>query len=352
MKAIYFTWIIFLKIAIAREEWIDPHDMKIRYTSTYKKSNGNYKEDYRDEEQCDSYNNQNSSYLRKVINLILNMAKFDRHNEIYKGQIIINLNGSSLRQLDVVLDNSFKEISRHSYFHYRYIALKEEAEVDKFLIYKENVKCDPNNLGWFDWLYDKITGYCQRNERSFLLSQRSTILIITPMRVVSEQFEILVPILKYLGQGCGSFMMALINAMPIYMLPYAVIVALVLVMILVLMMGTYVFGICPKFNIFYIFQLEFSKKEHCAISSGREQDSLSGENLRSLLDANLNNSSKQTSIASSQSTKCITYKTKKPKKVTRRQSIKIPKAQPGEIKNSTDSQELIQLELPRQSNQR
>lgn len=167
-------------------------------------------------------------------------------------------------------------------FVLRYKAKLEIVEIDKFIEFENYKVCDPDNLGWFDWIYDKFTGYCKDNKRDYLMSQRSSFHFFTPLSVISDQFDVIINVLKHLGTGFGSFMWALMSEMPWYMKPVAGVFSFVLVIIILLMFGSYTLDVYPKFNLFHLFHFEVSKKPHIG-NNQSQQDCISGENLKTLI---------------------------------------------------------------------
>ncbi|KAK9878673.1 hypothetical protein WA026_023122 [Henosepilachna vigintioctopunctata] len=380
MKVSIFTWIfLYFKVTLAREEWIDPHDLNIRSDSRTKIMSTS-------SENVNFYKERSASYFKKAIGLIVNVARYNTDLERYRGQIKIEMNKedyeflkifisndeldhSSLRRVDMILENSLQttnfddtvmkiseyisftvfnerttiffglllllyilwKIQPHKYtmkslfklffplvylsdFVLRYLALIEEVEIDSYLEFK-NQSCDSKNLGWIDWFYNKLTGSCQNDEKKLLMSQRAALHIITPMKVFSQQFDIVVPILKYTGQGFGNFMWALIEDVPWYVKPFVALLAFILVIIIILMLGCHILGISPKFNIFHILKIEFLHKEHNIPIERFQHDSISGNNLRLLLESKNNNSDSNTSNSTHQIThgKSVTFKTKRVK---------------------------------------
>ncbi|XP_044754750.1 uncharacterized protein LOC123313795 isoform X2 [Coccinella septempunctata] len=284
---IFYFFMIFGTLTnsiIAREEWVDPHDMNIRINPVRKEiiKKTNNEESY----SCDCNNNfykdESSNHLRKVVSLLTDMTYFDRGSYVYRGIIDINLNADDydflkkyvsadwnedfvLSQLSAVLEkslgksiyNSFTigeyiyltifnenillclgllilsyvlwKIQPHNYklttlfklffplvylsdFVLRYKAKLEEVEIDKYLQYENFKSCDPDRLGFFDWVINKFTGYCQKEKRNFMLSQRAAFHIFTPLNIISDQFDIFVNIFKHLGAGLGSFIWALLGS--------------------------------------------------------------------------------------------------------------------------------------------
>lgn len=101
--------------------------------------------------------------------------------------------------------------------------------------------------------------------------------------------------------------------MPWYLKPFIGVFSLLLVLIILLMMGSYIFKVTPKFNLFYLFQFEVSHWKSVQKDNGKQtsQDSLTGENLKNLLKLkNQNNSVVMLAGTSTKKKNSVTFKTK------------------------------------------
>lgn len=143
-------------------------------------------------------------------------------------------------------------------FAFRYLSMIEDKEIDKLLALraKEINRCHPDKITWFLIIQNWFQNVCEMDEQNYYRSQKTMLFMVTPFKIIENQFEIVSGILIHFGKGINGFILGPAENQTFIHQILAPIFMVIPALAVILIIGSAVFGVSSNLNLGYLLPMK------------------------------------------------------------------------------------------------